>query len=195
MKLLPSSQQSSLAEPKSTRLRAILCVALLSVSSVAQEKSQSGLELKAPRAMIDQPVRAPHAMIASANELATDAGLKILHEGGNAVDAAVAVAVALAVVHPEAGNLGGSGHMLIRMHDGRTAAIDYSGVSPGATKSDTPRKELQYGYKSAAVPGTPAGIGLAHDKFGRLPWKKCLKPAPRPRRKGLPCFRAHGTDP
>jgi gamma-glutamyltranspeptidase/glutathione hydrolase len=136
--------------------------------------------------MVDQPVRAPHAMIASVNELATDAGLKILREGGNAVDAAVAVAVTLAVVHPEAGNLGGSGHMLIRMHDGRTAAIDYSGVSPAATMSDTPSNELLYGYKSAAVPGTPAGMGLAHDKFGRLPWKDCLQPAHDLAEKGFP---------
>lgn len=116
-------------------------------------------------------------MIASVNELATDAGLKVLREGGNAIDAAVAVAVALAVVHPEAGNLGGSGHILIRMHDGRTAAIDYSGVSPATTKPDTPSKDLLYGYGFAAVPGTPAGIGLAHDKFGRPPWKDCLQPA------------------
>jgi gamma-glutamyltranspeptidase / glutathione hydrolase len=168
------------------RLTAILCTAFLSVPSIAQERSQSGLELQAPRAMVDQPVRAPHAMIASVNELATDAGLKILREGGNAVDAAVAVAVTLAVVHPEAGNLGGSGHMLIRMHDGRTAAIDYSGVSPAATNSDTPSNELLYGYKSAAVPGTPAGVGLAHDKFGRLPWKECLQPAYDLAEKGFP---------
>ena len=168
------------------RLTGILCTTLLSVTSIAQERSQSGLELQAPRAMVDQPVRAPHAMIASVNELATDAGLKILREGGNAVDAAVAVAVTLAVVHPEAGNLGGSGHMLIRMHDGRTAAIDYSGVSPAATKSDTPSNELLYGYRSAAVPGTPAGMGLAHDKFGRLPWKECLQPAHDLAEKGFP---------
>jgi gamma-glutamyltranspeptidase / glutathione hydrolase len=168
------------------RFTGILCITLMSFSSIAQERSQSGLELKAPRPMVDQPVRAPHAMIASANELATDAGLKVLHEGGNAVDAAVAVAVALAVVHPEAGNLGGSGHMLIRMHDGRTAAIDYSGVSPAATRSDTPSKDLLFGYKSAAVPGTPAGIGLAHDKFGRLDWKKCLEPAHSLAEKGFP---------
>jgi gamma-glutamyltranspeptidase/glutathione hydrolase len=168
------------------RLTGILCIILLSISSIAQERSQSGLELKAARPMVDQSVRAPHAMIASVNELATDAGLKILREGGNAVDAAVAVAVALAVVHPEAGNLGGSGHMLIRMHDGRAAAIDYSGVSPAATKSDTPSKDLLFGYKSPAVPGTPAGIGLAHDKFGRLPWKKCLEPAHHLAEKGFP---------
>jgi gamma-glutamyltranspeptidase/glutathione hydrolase len=186
VKLATSRQHLSPGKHIARRLTGILCTALLSVSSIAQERSQSGLELQAPRAMVSQPVRAPHAMIASVNELATDAGLKILREGGNAVDAAVAVAVTLAVVHPEAGNLGGSGHMLIRMHDGRTAAIDYSGVSPAATKSDTPSNELLYGYKSAAVPGTPAGMGLAHDKFGRLPWKDCLQPAHELAEKGFP---------
>lgn len=168
------------------RLTAIFCIALVACSTTAQERSQSGLELHAARPMVDQPVRAQHAMIASANALATEAGLRVLREGGNAVDAAVAVAVALAVVHPEAGNLGGSGHMLIRMHDGRVAAIDYSGESPAATVSTTPWKELQYGYKSAAVPGTPAGIGLAHDTFGKLPWKDCLQPAYELADKGFP---------
>jgi gamma-glutamyltranspeptidase/glutathione hydrolase len=184
--LFDTHQHSSLGKHIVRRVTGILCVALLASSSIAQERSQSGLELEAPRAMVDQPVRAPHAMIASANALATEAGLKVLQEGGNAVDAAVAVAVALAVVHPEAGNLGGSGHMLIRMHDGRTAAIDYSGTSPAATRSDAPWKELSFGYKSAAVPGTPAGLGLAHDKFGKLPWKQCLEPARELAAKGFP---------
>ncbi|MDE1154756.1 MAG: gamma-glutamyltransferase [Acidobacteriaceae bacterium] len=174
------------ARSGSLRAKAALLVLLLPFSSIAQEKSQSGLELKAARAMVDQPVRAPHAMIASANALATEAGLKVLREGGNAVDAAVAVAVALAVVHPEAGNLGGSGHMLIRMHDGQVAAIDYSGMSPAATNSETSWKDLQYGYRSAAVPGTPAGIGMAHDKFGQLSWRRCLQPAYELASKGFP---------
>src|SRR5216684_6339442 len=98
----------------------------------AQEVSQSGLELKAPRPMVSQPERAPKAMIASANELASEAGLSILRKGGNAIDAAVAVAFALAVVHPEAGNLGGGGYMVVRMTGASpaTVAIDYKETAP-----------------------------------------------------------------
>src|ERR1700732_5085223 len=95
-----------------------------------QEVSQSGLELKAPRPMVNEPERAPKAMIASANVITSQAGLSVLRKGGNAVDAAVAVAFALAVVHPEAGNLGGGGYMLVRMADGAARAFDYKETAP-----------------------------------------------------------------
>src|SRR5437762_11230638 len=101
------------------KLRLGLLLAIGSVLS-AQEVSQSGLRLTAARAMVNQPERAPHAMVASVNALASQVGIDVLKTGGNAVDAAVAVAFALAVVHPEAGNLGGGGYMLIRMADGRS---------------------------------------------------------------------------
>ena len=160
--------------------------ALGAVRLRAQERSQSGLELHAERAMVDQPARAPHAMVASVNELASLAGVEVLRNGGNAVDAAVAVATTLAVVHPEAGNLGGGGHMLVRMADGRTASIDYGGVAPAAAQADTPVRELVVGYKAAAVPGTPAGLGLAHENFGRASWRSCLERARRLAKDGFP---------
>lgn len=153
-----------------------------------QERSQSGLELVAARPMVAQPERAAKAMVACVNPLAAEAGLAILKRGGNAIDAAVAVGMALAVVHPEAGNLGGSGYLLVAMRDGRTGVIDYGGTAPAAAKPGmfaTP-VEANIGYKSVAVPGTPAGLGLAHEKFGKLAWSAALEPAYRLAQKGFP---------
>jgi len=154
----------------------------------AQEVSQSGLELKAERPMVAQPERARHAMIASVHELASAAGLEILKRGGNAVDAAVAVAFALAVVHPEAGNLGGGGYMLIRMADGRVAVIDYREMAPAAAHPGMFQRPLEarVGYKASAVPGTVAGLGMAHARFGVRPWREVLEPARRLAEKGFP---------
>lgn len=83
-----------------------------------------------------EPVRAPHAMVASTSRHASQIGVDVMKRGGNAVDAAVAVAFALAVAYPEAGNLGGGGFMLIRFRDGKTIAIDYREVAPLAATRD-----------------------------------------------------------
>src|SRR4051812_10266439 len=167
-------------------LLVLLCELILSGS--AQEVSQSGLELKAQRPMVEEPERAPKAMIASANQLASQVGLSILRKGGNAVDAAVAVAFALAVVHPEAGNLGGGGYMLIRMADGTADAIDYKETAPAAAHPGmfTNKLDSTVGYKASAVPGTVAGMGFAHSRFGKLPWKEVLEPARKLAKDGFP---------
>src|SRR5690348_1098138 len=166
----------------------ILLLFLVTGLLMAQEVSQSGLELKAARPMISQPERAPKAMIASANQLASQAGLSILRKGGNAVDAAVAMAFALAVVHPEAGNLGGGGYMLVRTADGTVRAIDYKEMAPAAAHMGMFANRLQsrVGYKASAVPGTVAGMGLAHSRFGKLSWKEVLEPARRLAKDGFP---------
>lgn len=154
----------------------------------AQEVSQSGLELKAPRPMVSEPERGAKAMIASANEIASRAGLDILRQGGNAVDAAVAVAFALAVVHPEAGNLGGGGYMMVRMADGTVRAFDYKEVAPALAHPGmfTGRLDSTVGYKASAVPGTVAGMGMAHARFGKLSWRAVLEPARRLAKNGFP---------
>ncbi len=172
--------------------RSLLALAVFSwlLTLTAQEVSQSGLELKAARPMVSQPERAQKAMIASASELASRAGLEILRKGGNAVDAAVAVAFALAVVHPEAGNLGGGGYMLVRMIGTSPAAvaIDYKETAPALAHPGmfVNRTDSTVGYKASAVPGTVAGMGLAHARFGKLPWKTVLEPARRFAQNGFP---------
>ncbi|MCC6390283.1 MAG: gamma-glutamyltransferase [Bryobacterales bacterium] len=141
-----------------------------------------------------QPVRARHGMVSSAQAEATDAGVEILKQGGNAVDAAVATAFALAVTYPSAGNIGGGGFMVIRRNDGRAAAIDYRETASGrASKTrfldaagnvipDAPKT----GHRAAGVPGTVAGMALALEKFGTKPWKDVLAPAIRLAEEGFP---------
>ena len=170
--------------------RIALAAAILSLphSTLAQEVSQSGLRIEATRAMVAQPARARKAMVASVHELATEAGLEILKKGGNAVDATVAVAFVLGVVHPEAGNLGGSGYLLLRTASGQVTAVDYAGTAPTGSRPGmfADAADSQVGYKSVAVPGTPGGMGLIHSKYGKLKWKDCLEPARRWAAGGFP---------
>jgi len=101
--------------------------AALSISALltAQEGTMNVLAYRG-----EQPVRASHGMVVSVHHLASDAGLEVLREGGNAVDAAVATGFALAVVHPAAGNLGGGGFLLLRTHDGKSTFIDFREKAP-----------------------------------------------------------------
>jgi gamma-glutamyltranspeptidase/glutathione hydrolase len=170
-------------------VRAVLVAALIFVSLVAQEVSQSGLLIEGARPTVSQPARYQHAVVATVNELATDVGIEILRKGGNAADAAVAVGFALAVVHPEAGNLGGSGYALVRDTNGKVTAIDYLGEAPSGSEPGmfrTAPRDAQVGYKSIAVPGTVAGLGLIHQRYGRLKWRECLEPAKNLADKGFP---------
>jgi gamma-glutamyltranspeptidase/glutathione hydrolase len=132
-----------------------------------------------------EAVRAPHGMVASDEELGSQAGVEILKRGGNAVDGAVAVAFALAVVEPSAGNIGGGGFMLVRLANGRTTFFDYREVAPAKATRDmyikpdgTLDKELSViGYKSVAVPGTVAGLELALKTYGKLKLADVMAPA------------------
>lgn len=136
-----------------------------------------------------EPVRAKNAMVASQHELASKIGADIMKQGGNAVDAAVAVAFALAVVYPEAGNIGGGGFMVIRFADGKSFAIDYREMAPKAATRDVfvdkdgnlirGEGSSTLGYRAAGVPGTPAGLELAWKKYGsgKISWAKLVQPS------------------
>ena len=139
--------------------------------------------------MDEQPVRAKHGMVVSVHHLASDAGLEVLREGGNAVDAAVATGFALAVVHPAAGNLGGGGFMLIRTHDGNDVFLDYREKAPLAATETMyqdahgnvlPEESLEgsvIGYKSIGTPGSVAGMVHAEKKYGKLGLQRVMAQA------------------
>ncbi|HWM91804.1 MAG TPA: gamma-glutamyltransferase [Thermoanaerobaculia bacterium] len=122
--------------------------------------------------------------VSSGDPRATKVGIEILRTGGNAVDAAVATALALAVVYPEAGNLGGGGFALVKRGD-KLSALDFREVAPAAARRDMYLDAegepvdgaSQVGSLAAGVPGSPAGLYELHRKHGRLPWKKVVEPA------------------
>lgn len=132
-----------------------------------------------------EPLRARHGMVTSTSPIASRVGVDILKRGGTAVDAAVAVALALAVTWPSAGNLGGGGFMLIRKRDGTAEAIDYRERAPLAATRDmyldangnVIKGASTQGYKAVAVPGTIAGLVLAHKRHGKLKWAELVEPA------------------
>lgn len=131
------------------------------------------------------PVRATQGMVASVDVRATQVGVDILKQGGNAVDAAVAVGYALAVTHPQAGNLGGGGFMLLRTKDGATTAIDFREMAPaGATRDmfldeqgNPDSKKSLTSPLASGTPGTVAGLSLALEKYGSLPLNSVVRPA------------------
>ncbi len=140
-----------------------------------------------------QPVHARHAMVVTVEPHATDAGLAVLESGGNAVDAAVAVGLALAVTHPSAGNIGGGGFMLVRFADGRSTFIDFRERAPEHASrnmyldaSGKPTQDSMTGYRAAGVPGSVRGFEYASKKYGHKPWADVVAPAVALAEKGFP---------
>ncbi|WGK57531.1 MULTISPECIES: gamma-glutamyltransferase [Pantoea] len=139
------------------------------------------------------PVKAKHGMVASVDAMATEVGVDILKQGGNAVDAAVAVGFALAVTHPQAGNLGGGGFMLLRTASGRTTAIDFREMAPARASRDmfldkqgnADSKLSLTSHLASGTPGTVAGFALAAQKYGTLPLSTLLAPAIKLARDGI----------
>lgn len=161
-------------------------VSLLLIAAFVLSFFPAGLSV---RAAWSEPVRGKHAMVASQHELASKIGIGIIKKGGNAIDAAIAVGLALAVVYPEAGNLGGGGFMLIRKKNGETKAIDYREMAPKAANRDIfvdkdgnlirGEGSSTIGYRAAGVPGTLAGFDLAFKKYGsgKIKWRDLVEPA------------------
>jgi gamma-glutamyltranspeptidase/glutathione hydrolase len=145
-----------------------------------------------------QPVRARHGIVAATNQLAARVGVEVLQRGGNAIDAAIAVAFALAVTHPSAGNLGGGGFMMIRLQNGKTTAIDYREMAPAAATRDVYLDQngnlikgeggSLLGYRAAGVPGTVRGMELALKRYGsgKISWAQLIEPARKLAMNGFP---------
>jgi gamma-glutamyltranspeptidase/glutathione hydrolase len=162
------------------RLRALLFVLVSSAVSL-----QAGAQT--------QPVRAQGGMVVSQNAIASRIGADVLREGGTAMDAAVATAFALAVVHPTAGNIGGGGLIVCRPAAGEPVAYDFREMAPGKATSTMFLKDGKYSsqvhhdsYLSVGVPGTVAGLYLAWKEQGKLPWKRLVDPAIALARDGFP---------
>lgn len=159
-----------------TRNRRFVCAALLCLSLPA---------------WADGKVASRYAAVAAPDEFGSRTALEVMERGGNAVDAAVATAFVLAVTYPEAGNLGGGGFMMI-YHRGKPAFVDYRETAPAAATRDMfldDRGEViknasVIGARAAGVPGTVAGLWLAHQRYGTRPWRELLQPAIRLARDG-----------
>ncbi|HWX19629.1 MAG TPA: gamma-glutamyltransferase [Candidatus Binatia bacterium] len=163
-----------------TRFYVLVLLGLAVASSArpaAQTDTKRGTVLQTNS---NQVVECHHGVVVSVSSPATEAGLSILKQGGDAVDAAVATAFALAVTYPPGGNIGGGGFMLVHPAPGRGAPVvfDYrecapAAAYPGMYTSD----ESQFTHRAVAVPGTVRGLALAHRRFGTMAWSQLLQPA------------------
>lgn len=166
---------------------------LISITTASLQFSFRSSVTAASRA----PVRAKHGMVASVSEIASRVGVDILKRGGNAIDAAVAVGLALAVVWPSAGNIGGGGFMVIRLANGKTTTIDYREMGPAAahrnvyldSNGNYIPESSTYGHKAAGVPGSVAGMAYALEKYGTMKWTKVAEPAHKLAADGFPVWR------
>jgi gamma-glutamyltranspeptidase/glutathione hydrolase len=150
----------------------------------------------------DSGVPSKTGLVVSTSAPASDVGAAILHKGGNAVDAAVATAFALAVTLPSAGNIGGGGFMIVRQPSGKAITIDYREKAPLKStpvmyldaQGKIDRNLTNEGYLAPGVPGTVRGLELAHRKFGKLPWKELVAPAAQLAENGFPLSRSLAGD-
>ena len=133
------------------------------------------------------PNRFALSAVTSQSQLASNVGRDVLRDGGNAIDAAVATAFALAVTHPAAGNIGGGGFLVVLLPDGRTTSFDFRETAPGRATADMflgadgeyDSRLHHWSHRAVGVPGSVAGLHLAHQRFGKLSWHRLVDPAVR----------------
>ena len=162
------------------KIQYIVFAIVLTVAFSCGKKSENQAMDNKVRGLITEK-----AMVVSAHPLASQIGVNILKKGGNAVDAAIAVGFALAVVYPAAGNIGGGGFMLIRQANGEKYSIDYRERAPMKSYKNMFLDEVGnvienlsvYGHLSAGIPGTVDGLVTAHKKYGTIPWQELLQPS------------------
>jgi gamma-glutamyltranspeptidase / glutathione hydrolase len=172
-------------------MRKLLCLFAAALTACSTVPANSTLQADLaevpegwPHSLQVRPTEAAQAMVVTDAPLATGVGLDVLRQGGNAVDAAVATAFALAVVYPEAGNVGGGGFLVARMADGTSAALDFREKAPlGATRDmfldaggELGNRSV-VGHLASGVPGSVMGLWEAHRRFGSLPWADLVQPA------------------
>ncbi len=162
-----------------------LAVLWLGTTGLTAPQSLAPLAPTSVQADTVQPVRAPHGMVVSESVHASKAGADVLAAGGNAVDAAIATGLALAVTHPSAGNIGGGGFMVIRFSDGATTALDFREKAPLAShpemwldeSGEYSRTKHHNSHMAVGVPGTVAGFWKAHRLYGGQEWRRLVSPA------------------
>src|SRR5437667_12662257 len=170
---------------RNTRCLGVFLLGLTPTLALGQVAPESRDRPRDAQGWPTEAVRATHGMVATDEELGSEAGVEILKRGGNAVDAAVATAFALAVVEPAAGNIGGGGFMLIRLANGKTSFLDYREAAPGKATRDMylgkdgklDEEASVIGYRSVAVPGTVAGPELALKAQGTMKLAEVMAPA------------------
>lgn len=158
--------------------RVLVSLLVVTIAGLNSAKAQDVLQ--------KDPKSVKQGLVVSIDPIASRVGAEILQQGGNAVDAAVATAFALAVTHPEAGNLGGGGFMVVRLaQNNECFAVDYRETAPKLAtptmflddKGNVDPEKVEIGWVVVGVPGSPHGLWTAHQKAGRLPWKKVVEPA------------------
>ncbi|WP_437334498.1 gamma-glutamyltransferase [Sorangium sp. So ce394] len=186
----PAAAPAASSAPASGSAAAAAKAASAAVQPAAPAAAPEPLPPDPPIALASggaRAVRGDAGLVTSVEEHATRAGADVLRRGGNAIDAAVAVAFALAVTHPSAGNIGGGGFMMVRLANGETQAIDFREAAPASVTTASNMAMVRagaHGYASAGVPGSVAGLALAHERFGTRPFAELLAPAIALARKG-----------